>query len=428
MGGYIDDHDSDEESGQASSGEDSEWGFSVDELHELAAQGVSASDEDAHAVLDVLFPGRRVSRHGIVAADMLTGLLGPRCGADNHPPSQPEPDAEWKQRGAKMLKKMGWSEGEGLGRHSAGITAPLETHVQTGRGGLGLAAEVASKVVDRISVNVPHSRSGGKDEGVSADNSDSQSSGSGGSVSPFEEYSVHWLDSPAVPFTTAERERWERVCRFLGTRLEYFLKHEHSVFVTQFLGRPAELEFIAETAKSFFGLEERKLTVMFPKDMLKLDLSWYDIYGDEVTSCSKFLREVTYFLAIMFPGRLRWNWPPWESRMEKNETASGPYWGLSAIRGFDSFIFLNPELSAKIYPFPLSFDLSKLTALMEGYTGKYKHPCPWEEKCNIFAGNSGRKCHTCRALPDTEPEPRFKFKCGIRMSLAEMEACRFRFF
>jgi hypothetical protein len=63
-------------------------------------------------------------------------------------------DAEWKERGAKMLKMMGWSEGEGLGRHSAGITAPLQTHVQTGKGGLGLAAEVAGKVADKISVKV----------------------------------------------------------------------------------------------------------------------------------------------------------------------------------------------------------------------------------------------------------------------------------
>jgi len=61
--GYIDDHDSDEESGQASSDEDGAWGFSAVELDELAAQGVKPWDEDAHAVLDFLLPGRRASRH-----------------------------------------------------------------------------------------------------------------------------------------------------------------------------------------------------------------------------------------------------------------------------------------------------------------------------------------------------------------------------
>jgi hypothetical protein len=43
-----------------------------------------------------------------------------------------------------MLQRMGWREGEGLGRHRTGITAPLETHVQTGKGGLGMAAVSAT--------------------------------------------------------------------------------------------------------------------------------------------------------------------------------------------------------------------------------------------------------------------------------------------
>ena len=58
----------------------------MDEVHELAAQGVKPWDEDPLAVLDVLCPGRRVSlkvsRHGMkmgpksyVADDMLTGVV-----------------------------------------------------------------------------------------------------------------------------------------------------------------------------------------------------------------------------------------------------------------------------------------------------------------------------------------------------------------
>ena len=65
-------------------------------------------------------------------------------------PPQPAPDPEWKERGAKMLKMMGWTEGQGLGRDSTGITLPLETRLQAGKSGLGLAAEMSGKVADKI--------------------------------------------------------------------------------------------------------------------------------------------------------------------------------------------------------------------------------------------------------------------------------------
>jgi hypothetical protein len=73
--GYIDDHDSDEESGQSSSDEDGAWGFSAVELDELAAQGVKPWDEDAQAVLDLLFPGRRASRHRTTWDDVRCSLF-----------------------------------------------------------------------------------------------------------------------------------------------------------------------------------------------------------------------------------------------------------------------------------------------------------------------------------------------------------------
>lgn len=64
-------------------------------------------------------------------------------------PPQRAPDPEWKERGAKMLKMMGWAEGQGLGKKNTGINAPLETRLQTGKSGLGLAAEISSKVADK---------------------------------------------------------------------------------------------------------------------------------------------------------------------------------------------------------------------------------------------------------------------------------------
>jgi len=64
--------------------------------------------------------------------------------------TRPPPDPEWKERGAKMLKMMGWSEGQGLGRQKDGITAPIETCVQSGKSGLGLAAELSDKAAERF--------------------------------------------------------------------------------------------------------------------------------------------------------------------------------------------------------------------------------------------------------------------------------------
>jgi RNA-binding protein 5/10 len=41
--------------------------------------------------------------------------------------------------GAKLLQQMGWSEGEGLGKHKSGIQAPVEVHLRPS--GLGLGAD-----------------------------------------------------------------------------------------------------------------------------------------------------------------------------------------------------------------------------------------------------------------------------------------------
>jgi len=45
-------------------------------------------------------------------------------------------------RGSQLLKKMGWRDGEGLGKNSAGITAPIQAEVRTQ--GVGVGAGAAS--------------------------------------------------------------------------------------------------------------------------------------------------------------------------------------------------------------------------------------------------------------------------------------------
>lgn len=55
-----------------------------------------------------------------------------------------EADEEWKQRGGNMLRKMGWTEGVGLGRNKDGITAPVTVNQHTTvrwTAGLGLAEQ-----------------------------------------------------------------------------------------------------------------------------------------------------------------------------------------------------------------------------------------------------------------------------------------------
>jgi len=64
------------------------------------------------------------------------------------------PDPDWKERGAKMLKMMGWEEGQGLGRNKTGITSAVETSLNAGKSGLGLAAEMSSKVAHKINRNL----------------------------------------------------------------------------------------------------------------------------------------------------------------------------------------------------------------------------------------------------------------------------------
>ena len=54
-----------------------------------------------------------------------------------------------------MLKMMGWSEGQGLGRHGDGITAPIPALGKVGRGGLGYEDEYLVEPPEMPSGPVP---------------------------------------------------------------------------------------------------------------------------------------------------------------------------------------------------------------------------------------------------------------------------------
>jgi len=105
------------------------------------------------------------------------------------------------------------------------------------------------------------------------------------------EHFVHWVSED---FTSAERERWPRVCRFVhGLLGKIAVRHgDFSVL-------PETAEHLFEVqAKGEMGKMEEDRRGIFPKDFSKFHLCWYDDHD--------VFPAITYFIAVMFPGRLGW--------------------------------------------------------------------------------------------------------------------------
>src|SRR4051812_10176201 len=49
-------------------------------------------------------------------------------------------DLNENNKGSKLLEKMGWKKGEGIGRQNV-LTAPIEVEIRNDRAGLGLHSE-----------------------------------------------------------------------------------------------------------------------------------------------------------------------------------------------------------------------------------------------------------------------------------------------
>jgi hypothetical protein len=87
------------------------------------------------------------ARHAVLAASEAASVDAPSFSGGAVP--------EWEERGGHMLKMMGWSEGQGLGRHGDGITAPIPALGKVGRGGLGYEDEYLVEPPEMPSGPVP---------------------------------------------------------------------------------------------------------------------------------------------------------------------------------------------------------------------------------------------------------------------------------
>ncbi len=52
--------------------------------------------------------------------------------------------------GHRLLQKMGWREGEGLGKLGEGMTAPVEATIKSSKGGIGLDTGEVSAADDHF--------------------------------------------------------------------------------------------------------------------------------------------------------------------------------------------------------------------------------------------------------------------------------------
>uniref|UniRef100_A0A3B3ZYT3 Uncharacterized protein n=1 Tax=Periophthalmus magnuspinnatus TaxID=409849 RepID=A0A3B3ZYT3_9GOBI len=127
--------------GGAASREDKEM-LRVKELKNLKAKYGIQSNEESAALKNPRYRDRAESRRQAVGSE---GVFQ----RDDAPASVHQEIAEGN-KGRKMLEKMGWKRGEGLGKEGTGIRDPIELKIRKAQSGLGAAAAVA---VDDASLN-----------------------------------------------------------------------------------------------------------------------------------------------------------------------------------------------------------------------------------------------------------------------------------
>uniref|UniRef100_A0A3B5A9Q0 Angiogenic factor with G patch and FHA domains 1 n=1 Tax=Stegastes partitus TaxID=144197 RepID=A0A3B5A9Q0_9TELE len=138
---HLSKHRREETTGPALTKEDKEL-LRQKELKQMKAKyGLQVSYEETKALKNPKYKDRAESRRQTVGSE---GVFQ----RDDAPASVHEEISE-VNKGRKMLEKMGWKKGEGLGKEGKGMKAPIELKIRKSQSGLGAGAAMS---VDDMSV------------------------------------------------------------------------------------------------------------------------------------------------------------------------------------------------------------------------------------------------------------------------------------
>ncbi|XP_071351108.1 angiogenic factor with G patch and FHA domains 1 isoform X1 [Trachinotus anak] len=139
---HLSKHRREEKTGLALTKEDKE-ALRQKELKQMKAKyGLQSSEyEEAKALKNPRYKDRAESRRQTVGSE---GVFQ----RDDAPASVHEEISE-VNKGRKMLEKMGWKKGEGLGKEGTGMKAPIELKIRKSQSGLGAGAAMS---LDSVSI------------------------------------------------------------------------------------------------------------------------------------------------------------------------------------------------------------------------------------------------------------------------------------
>ncbi|XP_058486580.1 angiogenic factor with G patch and FHA domains 1 isoform X1 [Solea solea] len=139
---HLSKHKREEQTGPALTKEDKE-ALRQKELKQMKAKyGLQSNEyEEAKALRNPKYKDRAESRRQVVGSE---GAF-----QRDDAPASVHTEISEVNKGRKMLEKMGWKKGEGLGKEGTGMTNPIELKIRKSQSGLGAGATLS---IDTVSV------------------------------------------------------------------------------------------------------------------------------------------------------------------------------------------------------------------------------------------------------------------------------------